>query len=300
VANPDVFDITDAPFTLCKLDLLNPNGFAFYRAGSPVEILWASEMVGDLTLSYKTSFNGEWITIDEGVAASTNSYIWTPEETTNVGRVQIKETSFPEVSDESDNNFIVFRLDLTSPSGGENLTGNSQFDISWDSEIISSVMIEFTSDNGQNWSTVTGSPSAGNSIYDWTVPNINSDECFVKLTTPGLPDLYSVNETPFSIFEFTRISYLSETDEFGLMISPNPVLNEACISFSIPDEYKGSLMIQIYNTNGEIILNQSIRKITAGKQIMKLDLKELPGGLYVIKLIGNTNYSSHKFIKKTR
>ena len=98
VANPGVFDITDAPFTLCKLDLLNPNGFDFYRVGSPCEITWTSEMVGDLTLAYKTSVNGDWITIDEGVPAGNNSYIWTPEETTNVGRVKISETSFPEVS----------------------------------------------------------------------------------------------------------------------------------------------------------------------------------------------------------
>ncbi|MCD4732460.1 MAG: peptidylprolyl isomerase [Bacteroidales bacterium] len=300
VANPDVFDITDAPFTLCILDLLNPSGFGFYRAGSPVEIVWTSEMVGDLTLDYKTSLNGDWVIIDEGVPAGNNSYIWFPVEVTNWCRVRIRETSFPEVFDESENYFIVFRLDLTSPAGGENLTGNSQFDITWDSEIINSVKIEFSSDNGQSWSTVTGSTPAGNSLYVWAVPNINSDECFIKLTVPGLSDLYSVNEEPFSILEFTTISEQSVTNNFDLTIAPNPVLDEASILFSIPEEWKGNLKIEIYNTQGEIVYKQSLRINKPGDQILKLGLQGLPQGLYVIKLVADNKYSSQKFIKNSR
>jgi len=299
VANPDIFDITETPFTLCKLDLIDPNGYGFYRVGSPVEIIWTSESVGDLTLAYKTSFGGDWVIIDEGVPAANNSYFWTPGETTNVGRVKIMETAFPEVIDESANNFIVFRLDLTSPIGGEQLTGNSDFEITWDFEIINSVKIEFSSDNAQSWSTVVGNTPAGNSPYEWTVPNINSDECYVRLTTPSLPDLYSINEIPFSISEYTGVSDQSNSESFGLIVSPNPVLDEAQISILNHKGNMGELKIEIYNTNGEMVFARTEKGITQEEQIVTVGLKHLPDGLYIIKLIGQNLLSTQKFVKKS-
>jgi len=114
VANPDVFDMSDTPFTLCNLDLLYPNDFDLYRVGTEVEISWTSDMVGDLTLAYKTSQNGDWVIIEENVTVTNNSYNWMLEEATNWCKVRISETAFPDVFDQSENIFVVFRLDLTS------------------------------------------------------------------------------------------------------------------------------------------------------------------------------------------
>lgn len=299
-ANPGLYDITETPFTLCKLDLISPNGYAFYRVGSPVEVTWTSEEVGDLTLSYTTDVNGEWTTVEENISAGNNSYSWIPEEASSVSRVQLKETGYPEVIDESNNNFVVFRLDLTSPSGGENLEWNDPHEITWDSEIISSVKIEFSSDNMESWSSVTGTTTAGSGAYAWTVPSVTSPDCFIKLTTPGMPDLYSVNATPFSISEFVGISDQLESNIYGLNISPNPVNNNASIFFSIYDGEKSNLQLEIYNTKGEVVLSQSLGKMDQGNHQLKLDLQELPQGLYVIKLKSDDNYSSQKFIKNTK
>lgn len=298
VANPSVFDITDASFTLCELDLIVPNGFGFYRVGSTVEINWESELVGDITLAYKSSFSGEWVTIEEGVPASNNSFIWIPEIATNWCKVSIKEDSFPDVYDESDNQFIVFQLDLTAPTGGESLAGESLYEITWESEIISSVNIEFSSDNGLNWSTVSEGTTAGNSVFEWTVPNINSNECYIKLTTPGLDDLFSINETAFSIDEFTGISDQSQKSNFDLTISPNPVLDEALILYSINKNNLGSLKVEIYNAQGEMVYMRDLRDNKPGDHLLKLDLPELPNGLYVVKLGTNKDHTSRKFIKK--
>jgi hypothetical protein len=297
VANPDVFDITEIPFTLCKLNLQTPNGYAFYRVGSPVEVTWTSEEVGDLTLSYKTSLNGDWMTVDEGIPASNATYTWFPSGASSWCKIQLKETDFPEVLDESNNNFVVFRLDLTSPVGGENLAWNNLFDITWDREIISSVKIEFTSDFMQSWSTITGNTSASSGSYEWTVPEINSDGCFIRLTVPGLPNLYTVNGGPFSISEFVGISDQLQPEYFDISISPNPVFEDIFISFSVPENEDGDFFVEIYNINGKVVLSRALGKIKVGNQELKLDLQELKHGLYIIKLFGGSNYSSQKFIK---
>ena len=297
IANPNVFDVTDVTFTLCQLDLLSPSGFGFFRVGSPVEITWSSELVGDLTLAYKTSLNGDWVTIAEGIPASSNSYTWFPEEATTWCKVRITETAFPDVFDETANYFIVFRLDLTSPQGGEVLLNLEQYDITWESEIISNIKIEFSSDNGQNWNTVTGNAPAGNMVYNWTVPFINSDDCFLRLTTPNLPELYSMNEPAFSIVAYTGISDHSHND-IGLTISPNPVSNEATVSYSLTEEWKGNLQLEIYNEKGELVFSQDLGKVDFGNQKTALELHNLPQGIYVIKLLAGNKYSSWKFMKQ--
>jgi len=106
-ANPDLFSITENTFTLCNLDLISPNGNSLYRVGTPVEITWASEEVGELTLSYKASETGAWIIVEEGIT-NNNSYLWTPAEATGWCKIQLSETEFPQVADESYYRFIVF------------------------------------------------------------------------------------------------------------------------------------------------------------------------------------------------
>jgi peptidyl-prolyl cis-trans isomerase A (cyclophilin A) len=297
-ANPGVFAVSEEPFTLCQLDLTYPTGFGYSRVGSPLEITWTSELVGDLTLAYKISNVGEWITIAEGIPASNNAYTWIPTEVTSWCKVRITETAYPGVFDETDNFFLVFQLDLMSPLGGEVFDGDSQIDITWESEIISTIKIEFSPDGGENWSTVVASTSVGNSPYNWTVPNITSDDCYIKITTPPLPELYDMNEIPFSIDEVIGIFDLKEKEEIGFKISPNPVTEKISIQFLNPVEWIGDTKVEIYNSKGEFVLNQALGIIDSRGQSEKIILSELPKGLYVIKAIGENRSGSLKFIKK--
>ena len=292
-ANPTVFDISDT-FTLCALDLLSPSGYGFYKVGTPVEISWSSEFVGDLTIVYKTSPTNDWVVIEEGVPVGNNTYQWTPSEATNWCKLKISETAFPDVYDESNNQFIVFRLDLLSPEGGELLEGFDNFDITWESQFTNFVKIEFSADNGQNWTIVEDGISAGNTPYDWTVPNINSNECFIKLTVPGLEDLIETNEMAFSIDEYTGVSDQMEADEFIFSILPNPVFDNAFIIFN----GQGNVKVEIFNIAGEKVVVQKMKKTESDGESLLLDLEELPKGLYIINLMTENKHSSQKFIKR--
>jgi len=289
-ANPDVFDITEDPFTLSKLKLLSPNGYAFYRVGSPVDVTWTSEDVGNLTLSYRTEINGDWTVVEEDIPVANGSYTWIPEEASSVSRVQLKETAYPEVIDASDNNFIVFRLDLTSPLGGESLAWNDEYEITWDSEIASTVKIEFSSDNMETWSSVTNSTPAGNGSYTWTIPQVASNQCYIKLSVPGLPDYYSVNPMPFTVSEFVGTPDPRE-ENLNFTFYPNPVENS--FSIEIEQEFIASLFLEIYNMNGKLILSQSMDS----SQPM-INVSDLENGLYFIKLSSSTISSFKKFLKQ--
>lgn len=297
VANPDVFSINEAPFTLCNLDLISPNGNSFYRVGSPVEVSWTSSDVEEITLSYKTCSDCDWVIVEEGIPSDSTSYMWTPEVATQWCKLQLSETGFPEVTDESASKFFVFRLDLTAPEGGESLAGESQFDINWVSEIINNVKIEFSSDNGQNWNTIISSVPAIDSTYEWTVSNIGSDDCFIKLTTPGIADLYSVNEIPFTITYTVGVDDFKDISNENLKIFPNPVIDELSISFIPPIDWTNNYKIEIYNIEGKTLLSKDERIAHPNEQFTVIDISKLQHGVYVVKLINKNSTISQKFIK---
>ena len=298
IANPDVFSITEIPFTLCNMELFTPDGYGFYRVGSPVEVTWDSELVDELILSYSTSEDGDWVTIVEGVPASDNYYLWMPTEASSWCKIQLKEVTHPEAIEESNNRFFVFQLDITSPTGGESLAGWDIFDITWNSEIINAVKIEFSSDSMETWSVIANSVPAVNQMYSWPVPNINSDYCFVKLTSPSLPDMYSINQTAFSIAQTTGIDNLYENNEVQLTIFPNPINNSLTVSYIATKEWGKNCSIEIFNTVGQLVFTNTERLTKYGNQLVKLDLSEYESGLYMLVLSGDTESASMKFIKK--
>lgn len=295
VANPNVYSITESPFTLCALEVLSPNGMGLYRAGSPVEVIWNSEMVGDLSLSYKACNDCEWVMVENSIPVDSSSYQWFPEIPTTWCKIQLSETDHPEAKDESNNMFFVYQLDLISPLGGESLEGGNITNIAWESTIIDEVKIEFSSDNGQTWVTEASVP-ANDTIYEWTVPNIDSDECFIKLSFPGMPEnQYDINEVAFSIYHTVGLDdNIIKDEEFKIF--PIPAIDILSISLNAHKKGNHNYDIQVYNMGGEIILNES--NIINDNQIINLDLSNLTTGIYFINIRSETKSISKKFIKK--
>lgn len=296
VANPDIYDITEAPFTLNDLQLVQPNGNGFYKTGSAVSVEWESEDVGNLTISYQTSQDGEWIEVAENVDVD-SAFVWYPEVASTWCKIQLKETDAPESHEESKYNFIVFQLDLQNPAGGEVLTGESTYEITWSSEIIDNFMIEYSTDNGQSWIVEAANVNAADSVYLWNVPNINADSCFVRLSVPGLPNSASVNETAFSIQKAVSVND-QVYSENKISIYPNPAGETA--SVTIKGDFKaGNLCrIEIFDLKGQQL--SSANQMISGNenQRIKLDLSMLDDGVYILKLKHADKMYLMKFIKQ--
>ena len=90
-------------------------------------------------------------------------------------------------------------LALVSPNGGEMLPAGEETDITWDSENVSDIKIDYTLDNGFNWYEITGSTAAGTGTYTWTVPDSASNQCKVKLTDVTDINVYDKSDDVFSI-----------------------------------------------------------------------------------------------------
>lgn len=79
-------------------------------------------------------------------------------------------------------------ITLTSPNGGEDWTVGSLQEITWSSSGTSgTVDLEYSTNNGSNWTTIESSTDDDGS-YNWTIPNAPSTECLVRVTdTDGDP-----------------------------------------------------------------------------------------------------------------
>lgn len=78
-------------------------------------------------------------------------------------------------------------LTLTYPNGGHLWEVGKTVRVKWSSISITDMLIEFSSDNGTNWSTIATAP-ASLQYYDMVVPDTISSSCLIRISGEGLTD----------------------------------------------------------------------------------------------------------------
>jgi hypothetical protein len=71
------------------------------------------------------------------------------------------------------------QIEVTSPNGGETWIVGNTYDITWTSENIDSVTIEYSTDGGFNFTMIDTTEAKGS--YSWQVPDTPSDQCRVRI-----------------------------------------------------------------------------------------------------------------------
>lgn len=90
-------------------------------------------------------------------------------------------------------------LTVTKPNGGESWQAGSSQTITWSSSGSSAdVKIEYSTNSGSSWSTITSSTTNDGS-YSWTIPNTESSTCRVKITDTSDSSIYDASNSNFSI-----------------------------------------------------------------------------------------------------
>lgn len=198
-----------------EITVLSPNGGETLQAGSNVNISWTSTNVANVKIELTTNNGADW----SQIVASTPSigqYIWQNISGTNSSLCRIKISNADGTGqpyDISNNNFtitnlIVQSIKLTSPIGGEVWQAGTTHNIKWEGNAINSVKIEFTSDNGSNWTTVADNlPGSGS--YAWSLPDINSTQCKIRISdaTDGVPS--DLSSQAFTIQPISTLSVTS-------------------------------------------------------------------------------------------
>ena len=90
-------------------------------------------------------------------------------------------------------------ITVTSPNGGEMWGWGASHNITWTTTgTIADVKIEYSADNGTNWTTVIASISNTGS-YAWNVPSTSSTQGLVQVSDVANAAIYDVSDAAFNI-----------------------------------------------------------------------------------------------------
>ncbi len=93
-------------------------------------------------------------------------------------------------------------LALTSLNGNETFSPDDVVDISWNSENVASLVIEYSTDSGWNWTELaTVDAAAGN--WAWTLPQEQSAEYMVRITDQADINVYDKSDQVFAVGQQT-------------------------------------------------------------------------------------------------
>jgi len=139
-------------------------------------------------------------------------------------------------------------LSLQTHNDGEIIQANQVSQINWSSTGVANIRIEYTVDNGQNWSEIISSTSATTGTYNWTVPNFSSDECKIKLTDTENINVYDKSNEVFSISLYELELTLPNGGEYYIPGDLISIIWEQTLVSNIKIEYtanNGSNWIEI-------------------------------------------------------
>jgi len=113
---------------------------------------------------------------------------------------------------------------LLSPVGGEKFLAKQKRNLAWVSNMVNSVTIEYSTDSGTNWQTIASDVAADAGTYQWTVPQLLSTNCKVRVHDTQDTVTRGMSDSLFSIID--TVAYIDVTalleafyDEYtGLMV----------------------------------------------------------------------------------
>ncbi|MFC1509640.1 T9SS type A sorting domain-containing protein, partial [Candidatus Omnitrophota bacterium] len=223
LSNAEISDVSNDPFEITEpyVRVISPNGGDVLEAGTLTTITWAYLGIETVTIEYSPDNSLSWTTVADNVDASFRVKNWMlPIFPSAECLIKITDSSNQLSSDTSDSVFSIKEsfLLLQSPNGGEILEGNQWYSIAWtSSKGISTIGIEFSTDNGDTWTLINGSVNSSDGSYSWRILNEDASDCQIKIFNAVNSGFFDVSDGAFAIEKSANIwTTYTTADGLGL------------------------------------------------------------------------------------
>ncbi|MEY3443879.1 MAG: hypothetical protein RLZZ519_2160, partial [Bacteroidota bacterium] len=199
-------DVSDAVFTIrAPIRIVSPNdNSGSWRACTASSITWEAGISTNYKIELSTDNGSNWSILNGNypAAGSTVTYSWAIGNTPSTQcRVRVTDFSNPTYTDMSDSAFTISPSIVVSyPNFGAILQQGSTATITWVNYNASNFYnIDYSTNGGSTWANIVTNYNTGTSNYAWTVPNLPSTNCLVRVTDFSSSCKSDVSDVPFEI-----------------------------------------------------------------------------------------------------
>jgi hypothetical protein len=180
--------------------LTSPNGSENLYPASTYTISWTYNDVDNIKIEYSTNNGSSWTQLVTDIPASQLSYVWTiPNTPSSQCLVKVSSTT-RSISDVSNAVFTIIAptVTLLYPNGGESFGASTGQYIEWNYSSISTVKLEYSTNNGTSWSTIGTSPAV-DKYANWIPPAMVGTQYLIRVSDNSDANVNDVSDVNFSI-----------------------------------------------------------------------------------------------------
>jgi hypothetical protein len=180
-------------------------------------------------------------------------------------------------------------VELDNPKGGETFTGGSAVTVQWHitiSHVTLNWDLLISTDGGATWDFIQENIPAGESSFQWLVPNLNSTQIRISIIQDNEGQDYQDESNDFTIESITSIPTIPEN---YLQVYPNPVADVLTIDLSNNQSWPAQL--EMIDATGN-----SVWKVIDASKVTRMSVNSYPSGLYFLQIETSQGITTRKFI----
>jgi hypothetical protein len=205
--NVQLNDVSNAVFTITPVvKITTPNGFDQLGACTQTSISFThTTNFTSFDIAYSLDKGASWIAIVFSLTATgtTGSYNWTlPNIASTQALVRVNPAGTIAYADLSDTTFTIKpAVTLIQPNFGGLLQVGTTYPIKWSSDGISNLydLAYSTTGNAGPWTNIVIGYNTATNTYNWTVPNIVSTNCYIRVRDNAASCKEDISNLPFTI-----------------------------------------------------------------------------------------------------
>ena len=135
-------------------------------------------------IDYSLNNGSTWASIASNINVTNGQYSWTvPNAESNTCLIRVRDKNDITKVDISNAVFTIhIPVTVTAPNGGESWVGGSTHLITWNIQGTSlSFNLDYSTNGGTSWTSIITNLSTSSGAYSWTVPNVPSATCLVRV-----------------------------------------------------------------------------------------------------------------------
>ncbi|MBS1637591.1 MAG: hypothetical protein JST26_16880, partial [Bacteroidetes bacterium] len=193
-----------------SITIIQPNGGEVLYSCQTYTVKWSQTGSPSNYWNVDYSLDGGtiWTSVASNFLSTNGQFVWTvPNVQSSTVLMRVYDALNSATTDQSNAFFTInIPIVLNTPNGGEVWQGNTVQNITWTAQGTSNTYnIAYSTNGGSSWTNIVTNYANTSGVYSWTVPNIPSTNCLVRVMDYVQNCMQDVSNSTFTISPATPI-----------------------------------------------------------------------------------------------